>query len=327
MYLAGYVSDLNGRWVTEAIYDTHTDIDEPGSDGRWARYELAFEFSGEPGVSADIFGDGNTALRQWAGYVSPNSNMSISDLCTGENTISVGMMTTRYVVPTIEGEPRVTSWIPDVVCVASSYGTLIDGRVLPLTTAPGVTLVSACNSHYVEARPEVIPSLQAVTEVDGKKYYWAECGGTSMSCPYTAGVIACWLEANPNLSVADVQRIVGSTNVHDIPDPTNPRHGQGWLDPYEGLKMVVSDTGVSAPGSIDTGRISATIRNGVVEVLNPGAHRLMVNVFSVAGSMPMPSYQVDAPVSTLDVSGLPSGAYVVVISSESGEPYALKFVR
>lgn len=186
MYLAGYVSDLNGRWVTEAIYDTHTDIDEPGSDGRWARYELAFEFSGEPGVSADIFGDGNTALRQWAGYVSPNSNMSISDLCTGENTISVGMMTTRYVVPTIEGEPRVTSWIPDVVCVASSYGTLIDGRVLPLTTAPGVTLVSACNSHYVEARPEVIPSLQAVTEVDGKKYYWAECGGTSMSCPYTA---------------------------------------------------------------------------------------------------------------------------------------------
>lgn len=329
VYLSGYVSDLNGRWVTEVSYLTHTDIPDPSAPtGNWAHYELAFEFSGEPGVVADIFGDGITsALRQWGGYAAPNSDMSISDICTGRNVISVGMMCSRDELPTIGGEPLTRPWAVGEVWDRSSYATLSDGRTLPHTVAPGGCIISACNSYYVQKYPEQISIMQGVTQYGGKDYYWKDESGTSMSSPFTAGVIACWLEANPNLTVADVQRIIESTNSHDYPNPDDPHHGQGWLSPYEGLKLAIAESGISGVVNPESAGVVALMRNGQIEILNPSGSRVSVNIFGVSGLAPLPAFELHEPVTVLDISALAPGTYILTLSSESGVPFTLKFQR
>ena len=63
----GYVSDLNGRWVTEIEYDFRSEEPEPSSKWPRARYELGFEISADSGVHADINSDGQySLLRVWA---------------------------------------------------------------------------------------------------------------------------------------------------------------------------------------------------------------------------------------------------------------------
>ena len=77
--LHGYVSGLNGRWVTEVEYDTHTEIPSPTSpEGTWARYNIALEFSAEPGVHVDVTSDAQySRLASWPGNKGPDASLSV----------------------------------------------------------------------------------------------------------------------------------------------------------------------------------------------------------------------------------------------------------
>lgn len=323
---AGYVSPVNGRWVTEVAYDIHTTIPYEPAEGRWARYELGLEFAGDDGVVADIYSDQSGSwLRRWDGWGAPLTDMSISDLCTGQNTVSVGMYTFRSQYPSLDGETHTTPTKEGYVHNASSYGILEDGRVLPHTVGPGDIMISACNSAYVTARPDKIPSLQDKTEANGRTYYWVACNGTSMSCPFTAGTIACWLEANPNLTVSDVQSILARTNSHDYPNPDDPRHGLGRLDPYESIKEVISNAGITTPGMVDAGAPSAVIAGGMVEVFNPGGRTLMVQIISANGVVVSTYANVSAAVSSFDISGFQPGIYILKITAPDSPATTIKF--
>jgi len=74
--------------------------------------------------------------------------------------------------------------------------------------------------------------------------------GTSMASPYVAGVIATWLEANPNLTVGDVQTILRETALQDEHTAeAGPQAGYGKLDKQKALQRVLSMTGIHSVGT------------------------------------------------------------------------------
>lgn len=224
------VDPENGRRQAMLLYDYESP--EKVSDGNWAKYLVSVKVMSTPGNSAEIFSDGTyTRLMQKSGNPAPNSSMSVSDLACGHRVISVGMY----------GNP----W-PELVPY-SSYGTLRDGRVLPLTVAPGYMLVSALSRPYLTGHPEA-------EHMTYNNAPWLLEGGTSMSAPYVAGFIATFLEANPKLTPEDIQRLIKDTNRTDIPYPEDPHNGQGWFDPKATMLSVLNEAGIESiesPGEID----------------------------------------------------------------------------
>lgn len=236
------VNSENGRYCTSLGYDFVSE--EQSSQGNWARYELAVKVSGEVGEDVEIYSDGSySRLAGVSGSPQPSTDRSISDLACGFNVISVGMYGNRDSVPVTEVDKEVfnksTGYSAGATVVYSSYGSLRDGRVLPLTVAPGATLMSAGDRYYFESHDDSPHLLIDDT-------FWVSCGGTSMSSPYVAGYIATWLEAVPTLTANDVKRIIAATNSMDIADPNDPRNANGYFDPVSGIKAALAIDGVDS---------------------------------------------------------------------------------
>ncbi len=284
MMIVGGVDPENGRHCTVLSYDFLSG--EKSEEGEWARYWLAIKVEGLPGNDVEIYSDGiYTRLVSVSGSVSPSPDRSVSDLACGFRVISTGMYGNRDSVP-ISSPVEEISWLPTryesgATVRYSSYGTLRDGRQLPITVAPGATLMSAACRPYLELYPDT-PHLQLGGTV------WIEEGGTSMSSPYVAGYIATWLEAVPDLTVEDVMHIIRETNRHDIPDPDDPRNASGYFDPVSALRIALKD------GSVES-------------IENPGAILLpddFVEVYDMAGRK---RYAGAAS----GLSGIEKGLYVV----------------
>lgn len=284
MEITGGVNSENGRYNVALVYELHTDISS--DEGPWARYNIALITDGESGQHIDIYTDGSTTrLRAMPGEPAPGSTASISDLATGKNVVCVGMYNSRADVPLLDGGTMDGKVEAGTVNINSSYATLLDGRVYPHTTAPGNPVVSSMSSPFLAAHPEELRYCSAESKrADGSSYYWVHEGGTSMSSPYVAGFIATWLEADPTLTVADVMEIIAATNRHDIPDPENPRHGQGWFDPYAGLLKVLERSGVSGVEREES-RTRVTLDGKTVHIFNPDSTRVDTRVYDVTGRM------------------------------------------
>lgn len=284
----GYVSPLNGRWVTEIYYQ----VEAPASSlsGAWARHRLGLKVSDPAGserrfrVFADCI---YSRLEGVPGYPGPGTDWSVSDIATGDNVICVGMYNSRETVPWI-GAPDVP--LPEevgTVARKSGYATLDDGRVLPHTVAPGGRTISAVSTYYADADGAPQSFCNATQQINGRDYYWTAASGTSMSSPYLAGVVATWLEADPNLGIDDVQEILEITARHDHKDPSDPRHGRGWLDPAAGLHEVLlrAGAGILSPGvesPADQG-LRMTFTGRVLEVCNPGGAQFTLRICDMKG--------------------------------------------
>lgn len=318
--VSGGVNPDNGRYNLAVEYD----IDEIPVDDRgpWAKYTIVITLKGRPGAACHAYADGiYTRLSSVPGNPSPGSVMSVSDLACGYNVISVGMYNSRNEVPLVYGGSYQSSWMADEVNVHSGYGALIDGRVTPLTVAPGAEVVSSMSSPWLARNPEKISGMSAVHDVDGTKVYWGPSTGTSMSSPYVAGFIATWLQADPTLEISDVKRIISNTNVRDYPDLANPRHGDGWFNPYSGLLAVLGESSVIE--GLDTAdRFEYSVDGRVCRLYVPGGNTLMVEVYDVSG-LRVFSKNIEVGVSELDFSTLAPGWYIAKI--DSGE--AVRVVR
>lgn len=246
LMVEGEVNPENGRHSTIFSYDFTSD--HQSSEGGWARYELAVKVTGHPGDDVEVYADGvYTRLVGLSGSPRPSTDRSVSDLACGFKVISVGMYGNRDSVilsppvgfPDDDTYSQSTGYDRGLTVSHSSYGTLRDGRVLPLTTAPGAPLMSAGSRPFFELFP-YHPHLRLGDAV------WVDEGGTSMSSPYVAGYIATWLEAVPTLKSADIMRILASSNRFDIPEPYDPRNANGYFDPVGGMRRAIDAGGVES---------------------------------------------------------------------------------
>lgn len=326
--ITGGVDPRNNRYNVAVTFDF--DSPERSSRGAWARYTLVMEISpfSEALQHVDVFADGQYSwLRELPGNPVPGSSFSVSDLCTGANVLSIGMYNNRNFMPSLGVGEVSTGYTAGEVCRHSGYGTLLDGTVLPHTIAPGEPLVSALSGAWAACHPDQLSGYaSALTDFTGHPAYWIADGGTSMSSPYVAGAIACWLEANPNLDMTDVKDIVAITNFPPsvqspaLPsssetsetDVVNPRQGQGWFNPVAGLleAMRRSDSGgVTAASSC----LSITSSPGIITVTNATSAEVEVLLYDMQGRVVM-QHTVPHGVSDISTSGLIPGIYVATAS-------------
>ena len=132
----------------------------------------------------------------------------------------------------------------------SSCGPTIDNRIKPDVVAPGHNVLSVYNSFYEPGPAENVEKKMAYkANAFGKDYAIWTMSGTSMSSPVTTGVIALWLQANPNLTPEDIKGVIERTSHQPEPEfsgtDKNVYYGWGEIDAYAGLLDILGLTGIS----------------------------------------------------------------------------------
>jgi hypothetical protein len=208
----------------------------------------------------------------------------------------------------------------------SSYGPTLDERLKPNVSAPGVSVESSLSSFRDGSY-----SITNTATFDGTDYEFARLSGTSMSSPATAGVVALMLEANPELTPADVRSILESTARQDddtgaLPDAGDYVWGHGkvtataavlaaltWdsslgMPVHEGMPLVVYPNPVDAAFRLD----------------GLGAEQVRWNIYDVTGQLK--DSGTSSPSESIDASRLPAGIYILRIESGS-VPRAVRFLK
>lgn len=156
------------------------------------------------------------------GYVNGDKNFGIGHPGVTTSVITTAAHQTNYLL---------TSF--------SSYGPRMDGLMKPDISAPGQDIISSFNSFALE---NVFPV--ATVSFNNKTYGFIKLSGTSMSAPMVTGSVALLLEADPNLSPAQVKDILlGDARTDNltgtIPPEGNVRWGHGKLDIYNAIQNIV----------------------------------------------------------------------------------------
>lgn len=175
----------------------------------------------------------------------PSHNLGLP--ATLPSVITVGALNGRELFLNAKGETVVgfgASTPVGTIANFSSVGPTRDGRIKPDVVAPGVNIISAGNSflNYNESG-----MLVTTTVFQNKNYPWCVMSGTSMATPCVAGIVALWLQANPQLSPDDVKEIIKATcrKPEAALEYPNNTYGYGLIDAYAGIKEALkSSTGI-----------------------------------------------------------------------------------
>lgn len=281
IYFMGGIDPENGRFLGRLYIRTKT---EPmvSETKKWARYQIGGYVEGDPGQKIDMYADGVRSrfrTKLWGVRPNPDHDMSISDLATGKNVISVGAYWTRESLDLQSGD-KLQGEAPMTVAKFTSYGTLADGRVTPMTVAPGAPIISSHSGHYMNRYPTF---TEYISEYEHEGYYWGVNSGTSMATPYVVGCIATWLQACPTLTPTEVRNIVlESNNTEDYPLSADPRHGLGFFDPYKGMRMIV-ERSLTNVESMFNQSLFVSYNSGSLKIENPDSRSVSINVYSADG--------------------------------------------
>ena len=257
---------------------------------------------------------------QVAGWMNGTPDLSINNLACGNNIIAVGSWTTRTVWSLCNNQTysyNEAANLPyEEVSGFSSYGTLADGRSLPLFCAPGAGIISSISSYYA-ASAGITTNSCAYWNTNGKSYYWNLEQGTSMSSPFAAGCVAAWLEANPNLTPAEVRDVIVSTAAAGNGTDATSRQqwGAGKLDAYAGIKKVLDLSGVAdiTLGNDNSGILLSETSDGVWEVFAAGAKNISATVYNVSGQLAT-SVNASGDTAVIDCQNLGRGIYIVSVN-------------
>ena len=274
-YSGKYYYDITVRGTSTESTNDMTTNSEGQYVSRYAVGMLVFSASNST-VQFDCWGDGFSEFldSKYAGTYGNYTFNNGSDECSIGNevptagVISVGAYVSRKTVNTSNN----VSYTNDKYTVGdiayfSSYSTGCgpDGQVYPDITAPGAVLIAGVNkydtSNYPSSASESTEYMTIGNASDGSRY--GSMSGTSMSAPTTTGIMALWLQANPNLTANQVKQILNATALRDsYVNGTNGAHfgKYGKLDALAGLQYIAPcDQPIitAEPTSLDFGEITA----------------------------------------------------------------------
>lgn len=288
------------------------------------RYRVAVKFYGEQGDEMNMWSDGYNLVFDDGGdpeFTAGTSDCSINEMATGSKTISVGAYTTKLSWTSVNTQNyNYTDESAELWTMASfsSYGRDMNGVDHPTIVAPGFGLASAFNRYATTTRKETVSQVTA----NGDTYSWGMNAGTSMACPVVTGIIATWLQRNPELNVEDIKYIFAATA--QKPE----KFGQGvaaqWgpnglIDAYAGLGSCVGVENVSASGRHEGMLLVYPNPNdGRFRVFADGEDEVALSVYSTSGALMLSRDYVTADGRVnVDVQGeLPAGIYVLRLQGD-----------
>ena len=201
------------------------------------------------------------------GYVDGCDNGAFNSWICGEEIIGVGSYYSTNSYVSINGKNcgySDTSMI-DKTDANSSWGVDDNGVNHPDVIAPGGCIISAYSIHDVnyfdengDYYPQISSSNDLVERVSlfNRWNYYGSKEGTSMAAPHVTGIIALWLQANPNLTYADVRNLIKETSIKDkyvtdtdfIPSHDVRQVGAGKIDALAGLQKLTGTTAINMVG-------------------------------------------------------------------------------
>ena len=137
-----------------------------------------------------------------------------------------------------------------------------------------------------------------------------------MACPVATGVIATWLQANPNLTPSQIIEIAQETAT--VPaNMSNEWGGAGKMNAYAGLKKALELAGVTAveADGNETVLINETGRKAF-EIYAVDANGFNVALYNLAGQA-VATAVAESDTANLDASNVPAGVYVVKASGKN----------
>ena len=175
----------------------------------------------------------------------------------------------------------------------SSLGPSLDGRLKPEVAAPGHCVVSSYSSYYIESQPDAYD----VSECDikrftynGRTYSWNSNSGTSMAAPVVAGVIALWLQANPQLTPEEAMQLIAETSTPPDNALTYPNneYGYGQINAVGGLLKLLGTGGVENLSTLPATGMSIHCEAPgtlTLKANGPITLPLTVNIYTLNGQM------------------------------------------
>jgi subtilisin family serine protease len=245
-------------------------------------YRLAVFVKGTVGQTIKMVIDNRTAAEPLfflpdklknMGYTDGNSLLSCNASNSEDAVISVGASLSTFRWPyynapanyptanlaksIITGEYQKVGDISDF----SSYCVADDnGKPRPTLVGPGNIVCSAYNSYdqnyFVYDKyngtadnRDLAPADIQVDKFDRTNWY-GYMSGTSMSTPHVAGIIALWLQANPQLTTNQAKEVLKETctpfDISQVPSGHMEQCGYGQIDALAGLKKILNTSGIEA---------------------------------------------------------------------------------
>ncbi len=164
-------------------------------------------------------------------------NSTVLHPAMADTAIAVGAWTQRTNWTNYQGNPYSYSDLTyDTLSSFSSIGPRIDGLMKPDVVAPGIT-ISARDSNFTPSTTYIIDDDGLNLNGSGPANYVLK-RGTSMSCPYAAGIAALMMEVNSSLTPEQVRLALGRT-AHRKGGSLN-QVGFGLVDALEAVRAVTS---------------------------------------------------------------------------------------
>jgi len=203
-------------------------------------------------VSKSAFGAFNSSVTTLDGevkngfYSAGSDSCSIGTFAVGDSIISAGGYIARNSYFSLFRNRTIidrTLTIGDIMAMSSyqaeGYGPT--GKALPDICAPSVNVVAAGSrySYFANGHQNTV-----MKTADGS--YWGVMTGTSMAAPTVAGIIALWLQANPDLTVAQIKDIFAQSAIRDsfTLGPNSAHFGpNGKIDAMTGMRLVLEQMG------------------------------------------------------------------------------------
>ena len=284
--------------------------------------KLGLVVTGEDGAEVHMWNSsyGPFISGNKRGWTAGDSRYTVSEVGgTSDAVVTVGSFNSQFAFTALNGQSYEIQDVNPLLDISSfsSQGPTRDGRTKPDVAAPGWCIVSSAS------KKAIVPSEAiASTEHNGQAYYYEINGGTSMAAPYVTGTLALWLEADPELTPAEMKAIISHAAATDdytealSPTP-NTAWGYGKIDTYKGLAIAAGhDTGLHQVAT-EAPRVGYRLDAATLTLTFPqdmGA--VAVRLVNAAGATVFHQrlqHTYTGLQKVLPLSALPKGVYVVHI--------------
>lgn len=259
-----------------------------------------------------------------------NTDITISDLCTGINTIAVGAYTTKHKTLNAGGSVYGIGKNMGKLAFFTSNGPTVDGRFKPDIAAPGHFVVAGVGIADKTFFPNSDRYRMVVKYADhnGKKYPYAAMSGTSMSSPMLAGAVALMLGLKPELTPAEVLDILKKTATVDehTGEVPNVRCGAGKLNLKKAFDVMLGYDCVDGCIYYDDLKIYPNPFNDVINIENSEKRNLQAEVYSTLG-VKVAAFEINSVLNKENLESLNSGMYSIILKENNKVVYSGKIIK
>ena len=307
-FYAESTNEYNHRPVVQLYVDKNTlykfGIAIAASDGEFHAWNMALIESRYGNWGGEFKSPSNHP-----DWIAGDNEYTISTPGNVDCAITVAAHTSRYQAPS-------GNMAGGQIASFSSFGPGFGQVMKPDISAPGKNVVSSLSSYTTT----YTGTAQTSVQFNGRTYKFVSLSGTSMSCPFVAGVAALVLQANPNLSSDQVKGILLETAYNDqfTEQAGELRFGHGKVNAYQAVQKALVTVGIDEYVTPQQSLFTVypnPVAGECFVTANTASSESLCQLYDLSGRMVLQTSLIPG-VNNLNLSSLPRGCYLMKITDE-----------